>query len=236
MRKLAILITIISLLVACSNVKDKKFTKDNQDQVIEKVRKSKDLTGEESGLFMAALMRYAFSNESLDGKTVGQIISEQNKLSKEVEAKEKETKRLAAEAAKKEAQVAEELSKYIVAAPFKKTFHKADIYSGEYRDTISIAFVFENKSPKDIKAFKGTTVFNDLFGEKIRDIQLSYDGGLKAGQKKNWYGEIEYNNFISEHRKFKDTELNNMKFEWKPQVVIFTDGSSLGPDENPAKN
>jgi hypothetical protein len=115
-------------------------------------------------------------------------------------------------------------------APFKKAFHKANIYSGEFRDKISIAFVFENKSDKDIRAFKGTTIFKDLFGEKIKEINLSYDEGIKTGKKIEWYGEIEYNEFISEHRKFRDTELSNMKFEWKPRAIIFADGSKIGLD------
>jgi len=40
---------------------------------MEKVRKSKDLTGEEVGLLMAALMRTTFSGGGLEGKTVGNL-------------------------------------------------------------------------------------------------------------------------------------------------------------------
>ena len=115
---------------------------------------------------------------------------------------------------------------------FKKTFHKADYHNFEYEDKFDLAFIFENKSNKDIKAFKGTVTFKDLFGEKIRDIHLSYDEGIRAGEKKNWYGEVKHNDFMSDQRKFRDTELDNMKFEWKPKGIIFTDGSSLGL-ENP---
>lgn len=228
--RLILIMFLTCFLIACSNVKDLKFTKDNQEQVMEKVRKSKDLTGEEVGLLMAALMRTAFSGEGLEGKTVGQLIQEQRKLAAEAEAKEKEVKRLADEAAKKEAAIAAELSQHILVAPFKKSFHKADWRKFAYEDTISIAFVFENKSNKDIKAFKGEAIFKDAFGEIIRKIGLTYDEGIKAGQKKNWYGEIQYNQFMEGHGKFRDTELENMKFEWKPKAIIFADGSKLGVD------
>jgi hypothetical protein len=215
-------------LVACSNVKDLKFTKENQEQVMEKVRKSKDLTGEEVGLLMAALIRTRLSGGGIEGKTVGQLIQEQRNVAAEGEAKEKEAKRLAEEAAKKEAEVAAELSKHILVAPFQKSFHKADYHNSEYEDKISIAFVFENKSNKDIKAFKGETIFKDAFGEPIKKINLTYDEGIKAGEKKNWYGELKYNQFMADETKFRNTELENMKFEWKPKAIIFVDGSKLG--------
>jgi hypothetical protein len=228
--RLILIVLLTCFLVACSNVKDLKFTKDNKEQVMEKVRKSKDLTGEEVGLLMAALMRTILSGGGIEGKTVGQLIQEQRKLAAEADAKEKETKRLAEEAAKKEAAVAAELSQYIVVAPFKKSFHKADYRNFEYEDKISIAFVIENKSNKDIKAFKGETIFKDAFGEPIRSTNLTYDEGIKAGQKKNWFGELKYNEFMEGQRKFRDTELGNMKFEWRPKAIIFADGSKLGLD------
>jgi len=224
----AVLLSLV--LVACSNVKDLKFTKDNEEQVMEKVRKSKDLTGEEVALLIAALMRTSLSGSGLEGKTVGQLIQEQKNIAAEAEAKEKEAKRLAEEAAKKEAAVAAELSKHIMVAPFKKSFHKADYRNYEYEDKISVAFVIENRSNKDIKAFKGETIFKDAFGEPIISTNLTYDKGIKAGEKKNWYGELEYNWLMSDQRKFRDTELENMEFEWKPKAIIFTDGSKIGLD------
>lgn len=226
--RLIIIILIACLLVACSDVKDLKFTRDNKSQVMEKVKKSKDLTGEEVGLLMAALIRTTVSSSELEGKTVGKLIQEQRKVLADNEAKDKEAKRLAEEAAKKDEQVALELSRYIVVAPFKKSFHNANWQSQEYEDTITITFVFENKGNKDIKAFKGEAVFKDAFGELIKKSNLTYDEGIKAGQKMNWNGSMKYNQFMDDHKKFRDTELENMKFEWRPKAIIFTDGSTLG--------
>lgn len=218
-------------LVSCSNVKDYKFSKDNKDQIIEKVKKSRDLTGEEVALLMAALLRSSLSGKDFEGKTVGQIIEEQRKLAVEQESKEKEAKRLAEEALRKEAQVAAELSKYLMVTPFKKSFLKSDYRSGNYEDTITIGFVFENKGDKDIRAFKGTTVFKNLFGDKIKEIPLIYDQGIKSGEKKNWYGSLKYNQFMSEDQKLRNTELENMKFEWKSKAIMFKDGSKIGIED-----
>lgn len=217
-------------LYSCGNVKDLKFMKDNQKEVMEKVRKSKDLTGEEVGLLMGALMRGTFTGQGIEGKTVGELIREQRNIAAEAEAKEEEAARLAEEVKKKEAAIAAELVQYIVVAPFAKTFHEADYRARTYEDTIDISFVFENKGSKDIKAFKGETVFKDAFGEVIRTANIMYDEGIKAGQKKNWHGSLKYNQFMSDLVKFKNTELENMKFEWKPKAIIFSDGTKIGLD------
>jgi len=39
---------------------------------------------------------------------------------------------------------------------------------------------------------------------------------------------MKYNQFMDDQRKFRDAELENMKFEWKPKAIIFTDGSKIG--------
>jgi len=200
-----LLVLFFSFLVACSNsnVNDLKFTKHNKEQVIEKIRKSKDLTGEEVDLLMANLMQ---TTSDIEGKTVGQLIQEQRYI-----------------VAK--AKVAAELSKYILVTPFKKS-------------SVSIGFVIENKSNKDIKAFKGEIKFKDVFGEELGIMDLIYEEGVKAGQKKNWYCEqnllidIDDHGFFEQRkrRKFRDTKLENMEFEWKPKVIVFADGSELGLD------
>ena len=33
---------------------------------------------------------------------------------------------------------------------------------------------------------------------------------------------------MDDDRKFRNTELENMMFEWKPKAIIFVDGSKIG--------
>ncbi len=231
MKRFLLIVFLLTFIIACGNVKDLKFTSTNQDEVLEKVKKSKDLTAEEVALLTGALMRSAFTQSSLDGKTVGALITEQKQFLAEADAKDKEAKKLAAEAAEKEALLIKELSKDIMVSPFKKSFRKANFEEGTYQDKILISFVFVNKSTKDIRAFKGTVIFNDLFGKKLKETNLSYEDGIKAGQKKNWVGELPYNDFLPGQRTFRDATLDNIKFEWQPQVIIFTDESKIGLEE-----
>jgi hypothetical protein len=228
---------VVSLLLFCmiscsnTNIKTLEINNNNKDEVIEKVKKSKDLTGEEVGLFFGSLARTSVSGKQLSqGKTVGNLIDDQRKVVEEEKAKEAEAKRLAEEAKQKEDKIAKELSEYITVVPLKKVFKKANIYNGEFQDKIVVYMVFENKGDKDIRAFKGKTIFNNLFGEPIYETTLYYDEGLKSKEKKRWIGVIKYNQFNEHHNKFNSTELDNMKYEWKPIGIMFKDGSKLGID------
>jgi len=232
--KKSLLILVLLLFVfSCSDtsVKDLKISKDNKDEIIEKVKKGKDLTGEEIGLLFGALARASISGkEFAEGKTVRDLINDQRRALEEEKGKEAEAKHLADEAKLKEEQISKELLKYIIAVPIKKLFKKANFYRGEIKDRIVIEFIFENKGDKDIKAFKGKTIFKNLFGEAIYDSPLYYDEGLKSKEKKRWIAGIDYNQFKETHNKLASTELENMKFEWIPVGIIFKDGSKLGID------
>ncbi len=233
MKKYFIVFLLFFFIISCSNkdIKDVQINKDNKDEILEKIKKSKDLTGEEVGLLYGAVVREALSGKQLpQGKTVGDLINEQRKFVEQGKAKELEDKRLAEEVKQKEDEIAKKLSEYITVVPVKKTFKKANYSLGEYKDQIIIEMAFENKGDKDIRAFKGETIFNNLFGEPIYTIKLYYDEGLKSKEKKRWLGVIEYNQFNENQNKFNSTELDNMKYEWKPMGIIFKDGTKLGID------
>jgi hypothetical protein len=233
MKKYFIVFLLFFFIISCSNknIKDVQINKDNKDEIIEKVKKSKDLTGEEVGLLFGALARATVSGKQLpEGKTIGNLIDDQRKVVEEQKARELEAKRLAEEVKQKEDEIAKKLSEYITVVPVKKTFKKANYSLGEYKDQIIIEMAFENKGEKDIRAFKGETIFNNLFGEPIYSIKLYYDEGLKSKENKRWLGVIEYNQFNENQNKFNSTELDNMKYEWKPIGIIFKDGSKLGID------
>lgn len=209
MKKSVLILTVFLCILSCSNanVKDLVITKQNKDEIIEKIGKGKDLTGEEIGLFLGAMARATISDQSIDGKTVRELINDQRKLAEEAKAKEAEAKRLADEIKHREEQIAKELSGYVIVVPIKKQLRLADFRHGIVKDEILMDLVFENKSDKDIRAFKGTTIFNDLFGRKICSINWYYEKGLKPKEKKVYHGAVGYNQFNESSVKLASTEL-----------------------------
>lgn len=96
MKKLFLIPLLLLFIFSCCNadVKDLVITKQNKDEIIEKVRNGKDLTGEEVGLFLGAITKATISNQSIEGKTVRELINDQSKLAEDAKAKEAEAKRL----------------------------------------------------------------------------------------------------------------------------------------------
>lgn len=51
--------------------------------------------------------------------------------------------------------------------------------------------MYENPSAKDIRAFKGTIVFQDLFGSPIYRVSVTISDPIKAGAQAKWNGQHE---------------------------------------------
>ena len=225
------LVLLAALCVtACSDVKSLRFTADNQEEVFEQVRNSRGLTGEEFELLFAARIRGALQGNHFAGKTVGEVIEDQRKLRDDLAAQEEESKRLAEEARQAEEAAAASMREFLTVVAYKKTFQEADYMSGIYEDCINIKFRFENKCTTDIRAFRGKVVFRDLFGEEIFTTGLTYDEGVDAGKTKTWPGSIDYNQFKDDHRKLRNTDLENMSVVWVPANILFKDGSMMGEE------
>lgn len=236
MSRAPVYVVALALLVSgCSkNPKNHKITEANKSTFMEEIKTQEGLTVEEMGLLVSYQMRSAMGSSfggagaaSPVGKTVGQIIEEERKLQADVKAREQEQERLAKEAKAKEDARVEELRKALLFSVFEKDVRYENPAAGRYRDEVVVRCAFENISPKDIRAFKGTVVFTDLFGAQIYQSGVTIQEAVKAGQKGNWTGVIELNQFDQEDRRLRDTPLSNMKVVWRPDSIIFTDGTTL---------
>lgn len=106
-----------------------------------------------------------------------------------------------------------------------KGFIPSDWQSGIYEDYITIKLRFINKTDKDIRGVQGEIVFYDIFDNEIRRVMISYDDGIPKNGSKIWNGYIVYDSFFEEDRKLRATEIENLKYEWLPDTIIYQDGS-----------
>ena len=56
---------------------------------------------------------------------------------------------------------------------------------------------------------RGTVVFKDVFGEIIKQINLSNDADIPAGQTVIYNGSFDYNQFMNEDTKLRNTPDHN---------------------------
>jgi hypothetical protein len=239
MRQLRTGVLIVSLLFTLACTKDPhklKITEQNKNNFMDSIKESKRLTVDEARLLLAYQMRdaagqaFGRSQQSIVGKTVGDLIDEERRFEEGARKDAQSQERLAAEAKAKEEAVAVELRKTVNLSVYEKSYRPADTDAGTYQDYIVIKCAYENTSGKDIRAFRGKVRFTDLFGREIYESGLTISDPIKAEAKATWTGSIKYNQFIDEDVKLKNTDLKDMRAEWLPQSVIFADGSKIGQE------
>ena len=107
----------------------------------------------------------------------------------------------------------------------KKSFYEANYTDGTYQDQIQMNLKLTNETDKDIKGVEGVLTFYDIFDNKIKAISVGYDKSIPAHQSKVWESGIDYNQFMDEDVKLKDTEFTNLKYKWEVKTIIYADGS-----------
>jgi len=110
----------------------------------------------------------------------------------------------------------------------KKMYLPKDPASEQYEDYISLAFAYQNKSTKPMRAFQGDATFLDTFGDSIYSAHLKVDLALSPGQTRREPARIvRFNPFRVAHQRLRDTPLEKMKLVWQTTDVVFADGTRL---------
>ncbi|MCC6290855.1 DUF2939 domain-containing protein [Candidatus Nomurabacteria bacterium] len=94
-----------------------------------------------------------------------------------------------------------------------------------YQTKNTLVLQLNNLTGKDIQGVKGSIVIKDLFGDAIKHIDISYDGGLKQGESKLYSIGVEYNQFMEEDIKLRQTALEKLQYDWEPSTIIYEDGT-----------
>jgi hypothetical protein len=220
MRKGILLIGIVTLLISCSSPMDKKFNEKTAKEDIEAIKEKIDTT--EFQLLAGSMMRLKFKGEKIEEMTYSEILENGKNWKIEQEKIEAEQKALAEKAAREEAEKFKRLNEAVVVSCFEKGYTKYD-----YEDYITYKFVIKNKSDKKIRAVKGGITFTNLFDDEISSLNFVYDKPIEAGKEVNWNATTDYNQFKDEDKALKNKDLKDLKVIWKPEKIIFEDGTTL---------
>lgn len=117
--------------------------------------------------------------------------------------------------------VSNDLSKKVSMEITKKAFTERG-----YQEFNEFTLKLTNNTEKDITGVKGTITFMDLFGDTIDGANLSYDEGIKVGESKLYLAGIDYNQFIDESIELRQIDLENLKYEWEVNTIIYADGTT----------
>lgn len=219
MKKIISFLSIL-LIISCSNPMNRKYDESKLEVDATAIKESGKLDEEETKMMVGWIMMSKLGGKSLDGKTYNEILTEAKDYKKQQDE--------LAEKAKKEKQ--ERIDRYnnaVTFTVFDKGFHKADMMNGEYTDYITFDIAIQNKTGKEIKAIKGPMTFYDLFGEEIYSANYTQDDSIKPGETYKTSITLDYNQFDDKLTFLKNKELKDLKFEYVPEKIIFSDGSTL---------
>ena len=220
MKKQLLVIGLAGLLFSCSSPLDKKYNEATAEVDLKEVAEKLDTT--EMYLLAGSMFRIQLEGGNIADMTYGEILASGKKWKAEQEKIEQEQKILAEKAAKDEAERIARLHQSVMVSCFQKGYTEAD-----YQEYITYKFVIQNKSAKTMRAVKGSITFTNLFDEEIKSLNFVYDQPIEAGNQATWNATTEYNQFMSEDQALLNKDLKDLKVVWKPEKVIFADGSTL---------
>ena len=126
------------------------------------------------------------------------------------------------------------LEPLLAVAIVKKTYLPKDPASEQYEDYISLAFTYQNKGTRPLRAFQGDATFLDTFGDSIYSAHLKVDMALAPGQTRREPDRIvRFNPLRVAHQRLRDTPLAKMKLVWETTDVLFADGTRLSLAPSP---
>jgi len=220
MKKQLLLIGLAALLFSCSSPLDKKFNADTSMEDIQAIKGKIDST--DLKLLAGSMIRLQFQDKKLEEMTYGEILENGKTWKAEQDKIEAEQRALAEKAAKEEAERVKRLHEAVMVSCFEKGYAKVD-----YQKYLTYKFVIQNKSDKIIRAVKGGITFTNLFDEEIKVLNFVYDQPIPAGKQVSWDASTDYNQFLDGDQTLKNKELKDLKVVWKPEKIIFEDGTTL---------
>ena len=210
----------ITVLISCSSPMKKKYNEETVEEDIIAIRSEIDST--KFKLLGGSIMRLKMQDKKLEEMTYAEILKEGEKWKAEKERKEAEQKALAKKAAKEEAERMKKLTEAVTVSCFEKGFSEYN-----YEEYITYKFIIKNKSDKNIRAVKGGITFTNLFDDEISSLNFVYDQPIEAGKEITWNAQTDYNQFKDDDKTLRNKDLKDLKVVWKPEKIIFEDGTSL---------
>jgi len=237
-------VAAVVLLCACSNPKDTVVptSLDKMESIKPQIEK---LTPEERDLFASYFVRHTMgaamggmfgvkAEPVPEGMTIGKAIDEQRDFAAKAKIREAEEKVLKEKVKAEQQKAMEEMSKAALVTLISKKIDIERMSGITMDEKLEVAIAFKNTSSKDIAGIKGTLDAADIFGEQLSGFNMSYDKTLKPGETATWVGSrsIKYGMNSSNDRKFADLPEDKYKLNWKPDMIVFSDGTKLTKPAN----
>ena len=196
--------------IGCSNPLDKEFNRDTAEADFTRIVKLRKIDSAE-----AYVMSHFMVEHDLIGAQVLEIgatyrdILDESKLFWEKTKNERKVKTDSAEA------VTVNPSVVIEAVPSKDKVEQSQ-WSSSLKYTLKI----RNTTEKTIRAFKGSFIFTDAFGESLHEVEYKYLNALAPGASAEKPVTFRIQHIVSPNKVVQYSEVNPFSVTWKETQVI----------------
>lgn len=208
---------ILFLLLACTSPIEKLYNENSLKTDLHEIIETNTLDTSETTQLSLYLSIHD-TKHLFEGKTYAELWEETKRFQIERERQQHDKNLIQIAQAEKETKLQESITLSLQS----KVTQKMD-----NQELLIYSFYAANKTSKDIRAFKGTVIFKDLFDDEISTITLSNKETIKAGDSAVCMFQSPYNSFMQSDKKLKEIDLDNLHIEWSPLKIIFTDNSTL---------
>lgn len=85
-----------------------------------------------------------------------------------------------------------------------------------------VDYAYENRSPKDVRAFEGRVTYRDVLGNQVAHTDLKVLTPIKSGQKSTTTDMLPF----KAYRGLRGARLEDVEIEWNVAKILFVDGTS----------
>lgn len=222
-----VLISIAVLFSACNGSQPKSklltetITPDNLEELGAKLKEDSTFTSEDIEYFSLGLTRLTQNNDSLKGKTIGDVIDMQRKFMRE----------------QRGLQLQRTMTRVELALNHKFQFKGIRPLDQENAALNIIGFTLKNESDKDIANMQGVLQFYNpqqqlvkQFNLITKQIQQRVNGSssnIGAGQEVVFNAPFDHNN-DSRRDNIIRNNWQQLTMVWQPVMIEYADGSKVG--------
>ncbi len=189
------------------------------------------LDAEDARLVVKSLIRARVS-ERKGVETIGTLIEEQRFEDAKAEARAQAEAQIAAEAEAKEAAIRDELLDVTLLAVRSTKLYPRDFRIRRLETLWVVNSVLQNNDAKQrtIRGVRGTLRITHIMGDHLMDLNLTnaFPEGIAPGAQRDWQPAMQVSDYSDAHSRLVGEEFANLRFEWLPEAVLFSDGTSIG--------
>ncbi len=233
MKKLAVLLSVVMLLAACSNPMETIIPSDIASWDKDLAPAIKSMSDADKALFAGYAARvklgelFGAGGGIPLGTTVGQAIDTQKKWVTEQKKAEEEAKALRVKVEADQLATIKAINAAVTVTLLSKHAIPSNYRVGRYSDTQQFIIVVKNKSAKELVGVSGELEFIDVFDRVVGSTLFSISEKIKPDDLYTWIGERDYNQYIAEHKAIWNLEEGKYTTRFTPAAVVYADGSKI---------